>query len=755
MFVKHFNKKIKFFILVLVLNFLIFFLYYSNENLIFNLKNSKLLSHKSIEKWIVVTTILSPTKKMGILSKKVEYQLLIVGNKKTNRQWYKFNNVFLSQEDQKDFGFKSFSTIPINSFAQKNIGYLYAIKNGAKFIFDAEDDDTPDIDLNSFIFDDYDKGLIYDHNCPNRLINPYAHFGQPLIFPKGFPLDEIINSFNNSYVAGIRKVSAIQQGILNGDPFLDVIFPFKKNINLQIEIKFDQSAPSFQVPINKMVPYDTKNTLTNYKAFWGLYLPTTLPFEIGKIWRSFWTQRLMWLLNETVSYSFLNVLKSSKTQVLITNFEEGSALTKSFVDFLFEWKCLQFLFFDCMIQLAVDMVEEGFWDESEIVSVKNWILDLKSIGYQEPKIINFENTKNSSSKQKYYHLGDFDYTRIRFSPEFQTPNELITHINNYSLILPKNVESFMYFKDMCKKHGVTLENNTKNSPRTENYSLIVTFNHEPIVENIIILSHLYQRRFRNLIFCGSKLIDKLRLDKNKNQLFDKFTFIEIENSFGGIYHYFCMNKAIEMGYKTHGFLLISDDVFLKYWNMRKFNLNNVWFPSDMVLSINPNEPIKEWGHSVKGFPNLLKAWNELEEMAKQKNATKHELTIIKNYFGQIDENQDPSSNLLHIRKIKVFGSDLFYVPKTKFSDFYLLSKAFRKYDTFLEIALPNLLAGIESNTSIQIIKGHYDWVGIPLNFDRYENYEVFYHPFKLSRLKNDEIGSNYCKYYLSQVFEFN
>ena len=759
----HLNNRKKIFSIFLVVNIVItvLFLVFSNENsnlyfFIFNSKNSKLHDQKSIQKWIVVITSLSPTKKMEILSKKVGFQLLVVGNKKTSKKWYKFNDyVFLSLEDQSNFGFKSYPSIPLNSYSQKNIGYLYAIKNGAKFIFDTDDDSTLDIDLDSFIFDDYDKGLIYDHTSPNRFINPYAHFGQPSLFPKGYPLDEIFESYNNSYIAGIRKVSSIQQGILNGDPDLDVIFPFKKNINQHFEIEFDQSAPSFQVPLYKMAPYDTKNILINYKAFWSLYLPTTLPFSVGKIWRSFWTQRLMWLLNETVSYSYLSVYKSSKTQVVIKNFEEGSALTKSFVDFLFEWKCLHYLFYDCMIQLAVDMAEENFWDKSEIDSLKSWIFDLKSTGYQEPKIINFENTKIVSSKQKDYHLGDFDYTRIRFSPEFLTPNELITHINNQSLILPKNVESFIYFKDMCKKYGVTLGNNTKNSPKKENYSLLVTFNHEPIVENIIILSHLYQRRFKNLIFCGSKIIDKLRLDINKNQLFDKFTFIEIGNSFGGIYHYFCMNKAIEIGYNTHGFLLISDDVFLKYWNMRKFNLNNVWFPFDMILSINPNEPIKEWGHSIKGFPNLLKTWNELEEIAKQNNASNHELNIIKNYFRQIDKNQNPNSNLMHIRKIKVSGSDIFYVPKAKFSDFYLLSKVFRKYDTFLEIALPNLLAGIESNKSIQIIKGHYDWIGVPLNFDKYENYEVFYHPFKLSKLKNDEIGSNYCKYYLSQVYEFN
>ncbi|VDM75263.1 unnamed protein product [Strongylus vulgaris] len=40
-------------------------------------------------------------------------------------------------------GFRLLSVSPENSYTRKNIGYLYAIKNGAKWIYDTDDDNKP------------------------------------------------------------------------------------------------------------------------------------------------------------------------------------------------------------------------------------------------------------------------------------------------------------------------------------------------------------------------------------------------------------------------------------------------------------------------------------------------------------------------------------------------------------------------------------------------------------------------------------
>lgn len=89
---------------------------------------------------------------------------------------------------------------------------MYAIENGAKFIYDTDDDNAPINDLSEYFhFDKHDYGLIFDCNS-SMLINPYAHFGQPLIWPRGYPMVDIHKKHHNDYICGKRKTSTIQQG---------------------------------------------------------------------------------------------------------------------------------------------------------------------------------------------------------------------------------------------------------------------------------------------------------------------------------------------------------------------------------------------------------------------------------------------------------------------------------------------------------------------------------------------------------------
>jgi len=101
-------------------------------------------------------------------------------------------------------------------------GYLYAIKHGAKFIYDTDDDNAPARDLlDYFIFDEFKHGLVYDCQYSSRIMNPYAHFGQPMIWPRGYPLSEIHKIHHNQYICGKRKTSTVQQGnLIFGSIFL-------------------------------------------------------------------------------------------------------------------------------------------------------------------------------------------------------------------------------------------------------------------------------------------------------------------------------------------------------------------------------------------------------------------------------------------------------------------------------------------------------------------------------------------------------
>ena len=71
---------------------------------------------------------------------------LIVANVKTPKDWYKSDHalvnriILLTLEEQLELDFDLIDVIPTGSYARKNIGYLCAIKCGAKLIYETDDD---------------------------------------------------------------------------------------------------------------------------------------------------------------------------------------------------------------------------------------------------------------------------------------------------------------------------------------------------------------------------------------------------------------------------------------------------------------------------------------------------------------------------------------------------------------------------------------------------------------------------------------
>jgi hypothetical protein len=166
----------------------------------------------SIAKWIVVTSVNEPTEQVKKLASIDGYQLVIVGDTKTNKSWYHKNVIFLSVDEQSVLGYDTLATTPYKSYTRKNIGYLYAIQNGAKYIYDTDDDNAPIFDLNAYFqYGHNSYGLRMSCHVDSTVINPYVHFGQPLIWPRGYPLSQINAIHQNDYTCGLKKTSVVQK----------------------------------------------------------------------------------------------------------------------------------------------------------------------------------------------------------------------------------------------------------------------------------------------------------------------------------------------------------------------------------------------------------------------------------------------------------------------------------------------------------------------------------------------------------------
>ena len=88
--------------------------------------------------------------------------------------------VYLSSEDQLNLGaaLPFINVIPWNSFARKNIGYLYAITHGAKYIWDFDDDNQLDNEeVVYYPFYSFELiGYFSPHPTPTPSFFPYSFF---------------------------------------------------------------------------------------------------------------------------------------------------------------------------------------------------------------------------------------------------------------------------------------------------------------------------------------------------------------------------------------------------------------------------------------------------------------------------------------------------------------------------------------------------------------------------------------------------
>ena len=204
----------------------------------------------------------------------------------------------------------------------------------------------------------------------------------------------------------------------------------------------------------------------------------------------------------------------------------------------------------------------------------------------------FKIEQNTNTKRE--NLVDEPFL-VRYTPKFQEPLDFMTYSGQDSSesveIFQKSEQqrSLNYFTKFCnhRNHSIVLNsNNLTNLQQANKIVLVVTFNHEPREENILLLKHAYASYFQNIVVCGvnaHKYMNKFRLKYAKE--FDSFTLIDSGPIVDGYLHYHCMARVYEMNFKTAGLLLMSDDVLLKYWKLDKLNLEKIWYPFELNCSL--------------------------------------------------------------------------------------------------------------------------------------------------------------------------
>lgn len=254
-----------------------------------------------MKKTIVITSIFNPTEAVYAFSENADYQLIVVGDKKTPQNWHCNNVDYMSVQQQENSSYKLAKLLPYNHYCRKMLGYLKAIKNGTEYIVDTDDDNIPKDKWN---FPKFEQK--YDCTSENRgFINIYQLYTKQKIWARGLPLNLINKQFEieKDLTAKNCKVG-IWQGLADEDPDVDAIY----RLTDDTPCYFDEREP---VVLSKgtISPFNTQNTIIRKELFPLMYLPTFVTFRFTDILRGLVAQPIMWLYDYQLGFINATVIQ--------------------------------------------------------------------------------------------------------------------------------------------------------------------------------------------------------------------------------------------------------------------------------------------------------------------------------------------------------------------------------------------------------------------------------------------------------------
>lgn len=283
-----------------------------------------------MSKWIVITSIQEPTLEIKDWCDKEGWELCVVGDEKTPDKAYfedeYFNCHYLSFAKQHEL-FPAFAqALPKNHYCRKNIGYLYAMQNGADVIMDTDDDNLSKENWDNIL----KQPEVMREVCKNSIeeeqsrfheyVNAYSYFTYQHIWPRGLPLNYIDNKLSARPCHNYNDVK-VWQGLVDGDPDVDAIFRLTSPLNKECDFQFDDYRP-IVLGENVYCPFNSQNTIWRKEAFPLMYLPGTVSFRFTDILRSYFAQVCLRHANYKVGFTTSTAVQNRNAHDLMRDFED-------------------------------------------------------------------------------------------------------------------------------------------------------------------------------------------------------------------------------------------------------------------------------------------------------------------------------------------------------------------------------------------------------------------------------------------------
>jgi len=242
-----------------------------------------------MRKVIVTTTINPPTEAICAFERLKEWDLVVVGDKKTPRDYCLERGVYVSPDDQQKYDPALSEAIGWNCTSRRSFGFLWARDMGAEIVAIVDDDNIPLEGWGENLLVGSETAVkFYETDLP--AFDPIGATNYPHLWHRGFPL-ELITKRRYDRVSERKVRVAVQADFWNGDPDIDAIC----RIEHAPDCTFDPSC--FPMAANKMGPFDSQNTFMEAAVLRDYFMfPGT--GRIEDIWAAYYVQgrghRVVW-----------------------------------------------------------------------------------------------------------------------------------------------------------------------------------------------------------------------------------------------------------------------------------------------------------------------------------------------------------------------------------------------------------------------------------------------------------------------------
>jgi len=330
---------------------------------------------KESKKYIVITSINELNRVMQKYASLSDWKLILVGDRKGPEQINDDRIIFLDMDKQAKLGFEYHKHCPENHYSRKNIGYLHAMSLGADIIAESDDDNMPKEDWGEDVGFTFEDLSVFQGP---RFFNVYREFSDQKIWPRGFPLEHILDHQRLNCRRRSCEIGVWQQ-LADNSPDVDAIFRFTH----EESIIFNKRE-KFALAKHVYCPFNSQNTFWTRRTFPYMYLPMSVTFRFTDILRGYIAQRLLWEQGLLLGFAGASVRQDRNQHDLMQDFKDEIPMYTNIADIV---DMLEKIKFDgdsskSLVQIYQALLARHIVKECELEALEMWLDAVRSLGLE-------------------------------------------------------------------------------------------------------------------------------------------------------------------------------------------------------------------------------------------------------------------------------------------------------------------------------------------------------------------------------------